>query len=653
MISDEQVDLIIERLMQRMQEANVYFLTNVGNSIKKLRKLRPSEAHELIQILKYGSNYDDIVKKISKLTNLNIREVDEIFEKYAKIDQDFYKRFYKYRNIPFIKFEENQAIKRQTREIALVVKQQLYDFTRQNVLGYTIKDEAGHVIFKGLKNIYDDLLDTAIMSVSEGKQTFDDALRKIIKEVGGSGLKYIDYKSGRSVRLDSAVRQSLKQGLRTLHNANQEIYGQEFGSDGVEISVHENPAPDHEKVQGRQFANEEFKNFQNDVMATSYDGVEFPPEYEGRDRRSISEYNCYHYIFPIILGVSKPEYTDKELQEIIDRNEKGFDLDGKHYTMYEGTQLQRQIETEIRKQKDIQILARESGRNDVVNEAQENITKLTRKYKELSDVSGLKTKMGRLRVSGYHRINSVGSSKPKQVADVNIDVLQEPEVPKMSREDEFYMYVGDLRDKNIEVDGSIMLVDEDIRNRQLEQLDKLASKYPVDRYNKDGITLQTKKLKGNRLAEASYNKKYIALGTDYFKDKNTLLASEENSIKYNWHYKTPKNDLDIYSITHEYGHQIEYEYLRKIKQQKVDAGRFWDFDYKETDKDLRDTLMSMTKRRTGEKLNVTQFKNKYFSGYAKSKNHYEWFAEIFAQSQLGEKTPFTEVFIEWLEDFFK
>ncbi len=653
MISDEQVDLIIERLMQRMQEANVYFLTNVGNSIKKLRKLRPSEAHELIQILKYGSNYDDIVKKISKLTNLNIREVDEIFEKYAKIDQNFYKKFYEYRNIPFVKFEENEAIKRQTSEIALVVKQQLYDFTRQNVLGYTIKDEAGHVIFKGLKNIYDDLLDTAIMSVSEGKQTFDDALRKIIKEVGGSGLKYIDYKSGRSVRLDSAVRQSLKQGLRTLHNANQEIYGQEFGSDGVEISVHENPAPDHEEVQGRQFANEEFKNFQNDVMATSYDGVKFPPEYEGRDRRSISEYNCYHYIFPIILGVSKPEYTDKELQEIIDRNEKGFDLDGKHYTMYEGTQLQRQLETEIRKQKDIQILARESGQSDVVNEAQENITKLTRKYKELSDVSGLKTKIGRLRVSGYHRINSVGNSKPKQVADVNIDVLQEPEVPKMSREDEFYMYVGDLRDKNIEVDGSIMLVDEDIRNRQLEQLDKLASKYPVDRYNKDGITLQSKKLRGNRLAEASYGKKYIALSTDYFKDKNTLLASEERSNNYNWHYKTPKNDLDIYSITHEYGHQIEYEYLRKIRQQKVDAGRVWDFNFKETDKDLRDTLMSITKRRTGEKLSVTQFKEKYFSRYAKSKNNYEWFAEIFAQSQLGEKTPFTEVFMEWLEDFFK
>ena len=32
-------------------------------------------------------------------------------------------------------------------------------------------------------------------------------------------------------------------------------------------------------------------------------------------------------------------------------NEKGFEFEGKHYSMYEGTQLQRGIEREIRKQK--------------------------------------------------------------------------------------------------------------------------------------------------------------------------------------------------------------------------------------------------------------------------------------------------------------
>ena len=104
-----------------------------------------------------------------------------------------------------------------------------------------------------------------------------------------------------------------------------------------------------------------------------------------------------------MLGVSKPNYSQEELKQIIDDNNKGFELDGEHYTNYEGTQLQRKLETEIRKQKDIQIIAKASGNKELVAESQSKITQLTRKYKQLSDISGLPTKMERMRVSGYKR----------------------------------------------------------------------------------------------------------------------------------------------------------------------------------------------------------------------------------------------------------
>ena len=73
--------------------------------------------------------------------------------------------------------------------------------------------------------------------------------------------------------------------------------------------------------------------------------------------------------------------------------------------MYEGTQLQRKIETEIRKAKDTQIIAKASGNKELVQESQSKITQLTYKYKELSQVSGLPTQLERARVSGYKRIN--------------------------------------------------------------------------------------------------------------------------------------------------------------------------------------------------------------------------------------------------------
>mgnify|MGYP003287918103 FL=1 len=48
-------------------------------------------------------------------------------------------------------------------------------------------------------------------------------------------------------------------------------------------------------------------------------------------------------------------------------------------------------------------MAKASGNKELVAESQSKITQLTRKYKQLCDVSGLPTKLSRMRVSGYRR----------------------------------------------------------------------------------------------------------------------------------------------------------------------------------------------------------------------------------------------------------
>ena len=518
----------------------------------------------------------------------------------------------------------------------------MYNFSRQNVLGYTINGQ-----FHNLRNTYNSLLDEAFINVGQGKETFDSAMKKILSDIGGSGLKTLDYESGRSIRLDSAIRMHLKGRLRELHNENQKIYGDEFGADGIEISVHSNPAPDHELVQGRQFSLSEYEKLNSGLEAKDYKGNLYTLDHDGKNGyRPISEMNCYHYIFSIVLGVSEPEYTDTQLKQIINDNNKGFEYEGKHYTNYEGTQLQRTLEREIRKNKDIQILARESGNDDLVGESQKNITILTNKYRELANVSGLPTKMDRMRVSGYHMVKRADVSPPKPIAELSKDLLEQP---LYSKEEYFNMLVGDLGDKNVDVDGSIMLVDEDIRNNQLEQLYNLTEKYPVDRYSDKELTLGCKQLSNrNRLGEASYYKKNIDLNEKYFKDKNVLLESEARSIKYNWHYKVPDDKLSIATITHEYGHQVEYEYFRR--QLKKYGGRT--FDFRAADKDLQDTIMGIAMGKLDSKITKTEFKKQYFSGYALSKRNYEWFAELFAKTELGEQDVFTEALKEWLGGFY-
>jgi hypothetical protein len=94
MITEEQIDKIVEKLINRIETANAYLLMQMGEKVKRISTLTPTQAQQLVQMLKYGGQYEDIVRELAKQTNLNIKEIDEIFEAYAKKDQKIYKKFY-------------------------------------------------------------------------------------------------------------------------------------------------------------------------------------------------------------------------------------------------------------------------------------------------------------------------------------------------------------------------------------------------------------------------------------------------------------------------------------------------------------------------------------------------------------------------------
>ena len=94
-------------------------------------------------------------------------------------------------------------------------------------------------------------------------------------------------------------------------------------------------------------------------------------------------------------------YTEEQLKSWEEENQKGCVIDGKKYTNYEATQLMRNLETEIRRQKDTAILAKASGDDVLRRECQSNINQLTKKYNEVAEAAGLRKQMQRTRVEGF------------------------------------------------------------------------------------------------------------------------------------------------------------------------------------------------------------------------------------------------------------
>lgn len=423
MLSEEVIDKVVERLVNRIEQGNEYILKTIGESIKKIGTLSPSKAQELSQIIKYGGDYDKIVKRLAEITKSNVKDIYAIFEEVAKSDYQFARQFYKYRNKKFIPYEKNLELKNQVEALARITAGDYINLTKTSSVGLGFIDKDGTITIKSLKKAYYDILDEAVLSVSQGKESFEQAMQRQIEQIGGNGVRTIfpsTYMSkdsqgrliekNRTMRLDSAIRMQMQNALATLHNDSQRIIGEQIDADGMEITVHSYPAEDHALTQGRQFSNEEFDKLQESGYAKTYDGIEIDLHRtlksgeSSKTFRPISTMNCYHKVISIVLGVSKPIYSKEQLQKIIEDNEKGFKFENKKYTLYEGSQLQRQIELEIRKQKDKQILAKSINDEEGIMKSQEKIGLLTRKYQKLSDVSGLPTKVERLKVSGYKKV---------------------------------------------------------------------------------------------------------------------------------------------------------------------------------------------------------------------------------------------------------
>ena len=329
MLSQEVEEKLANVLVERIEQTNTYILKRIGEAIKQISTLTPSQVYQIAQILKYGGTYNEIAKELARVSGKNVQDIYKIFEEVAKQDKLFAKQFYRYRGVQYVPYSQDIALQEQVKALAEITAMEYINFSNTTTVGYIFKDVYGNKYFKDIQQTYQECIDRAILSVSQGKQDFNSAMRKTLKDLGGSGL--VVYDSGHTRRMDSAVRMNLLGGLRDLNNTITLRFGEEYGADGVEISVHENPAPDHADIQGRQFSLEEYDKLQAGEIAEDKDGI----EYDGADKRAIGEWNCYHKVFNIILGVSKPEYTDKQLNDIRESNLSGFEFEGKHYTMYE------------------------------------------------------------------------------------------------------------------------------------------------------------------------------------------------------------------------------------------------------------------------------------------------------------------------------
>ena len=346
MLNEKSIDSLIKPIIDAQEQFEFKVLQKLAFRIRQMSTLSYSAAMALVRALFSGEDIINLQKELAELSKAQLQRINNVMKAVAYSVYAEAEILYTYKKVPYVPFNKNKELC----DLFLLMVDEIDD----EYLGY-ISDPVFTIranpvsqikVPMSIASTYHSVLNEAAQVIQTG-QDFDEGMSRTLDQLLESGIRKTQTNSDgkiKSVRLTNLVRTALLEKTKQLNTAMQAIMSGQFGADGIEISAHLNSAPDHEPVQGRQFLKEEFEKLQSaqtfqDVKKNPYEPI----------LRPIGAWNCRHWTMAIIVGVSVPEYTEKQLNNMIAENKKGYTApNGKHYTMYECTQLQRAYERNIK-----------------------------------------------------------------------------------------------------------------------------------------------------------------------------------------------------------------------------------------------------------------------------------------------------------------
>lgn len=370
------VDTInFDKLVEIYDNLQITIISDIINKIESTGNITSFTKAQIKSLEEIGSKevFYKALDNASGITKDTNKELKRIYEEYAHEDLKHYKTEFKYRGKAF-KLNSHQ----------LRILNQGLKSTRG-----TLKNLVKSIAFQS-ESLYIEAVDKAYMQVISGGIDYNQAIYNTYKELAEQGIKLKD-SAGRNVQLDVAVRRNVLGGIQdTTNKINKEIF-EELGCDGYEVSAHSGARPSHAVAQGKQYALTK-KDSEKYGVGYWYDEVDGEPIAELWD-----DYNCRHSYFGIILGVSEPNYTNKELQDY--QNENVL-YKGKKMPLYEAEQQQRYYERNIRnKKRAIESIKIDTDvGNNIKNKLKEELKEYQRKYRDFNKATGLKADSTRTRI---------------------------------------------------------------------------------------------------------------------------------------------------------------------------------------------------------------------------------------------------------------
>ena len=185
-------------------------------------------------------------------------------------------------------------------------------------------------------------LDAAWLKVSTGAFDYKTAVKQAVDSLADD-MPMVTYPSGHKDSIEVAARRAVLTGVNQTTGKLQVARMDEMGCEFVETTAHGGARPSHAEWQGRRF---------HRGGAVDYKGRHYP-DFEAATGygtgAGLCGWNCRHTFFAVFpeLG-NPPQWTQEQLQEL---NARNIEWNGKKYTAYEISQMQRARERNVRRWK--------------------------------------------------------------------------------------------------------------------------------------------------------------------------------------------------------------------------------------------------------------------------------------------------------------
>ena len=328
MLPPSYLDQMPDAFVQLWQQVEDEILHDVARRIGKMDKVTATANWQLWRYQQTEAVRNDVVKLLARYSGKSETAIRKLLLQAATEAMEREDAIYYHYDMEPTPFEENAALNN-----LLDAGARQTCGTWHNLTATTANTVTG---------AFERTLDAAWLKVSTGAFDYKTAVKQAVDSLADD-MPMVTYPSGHKDSIEVAARRAVLTGVNQTTGKLQVARMDEMGCEFVETTAHGGARPSHAEWQGRRF---------HRGGAMDYKGKHYP-DFEAATGygtgAGLCGWNCRHTFFAVFpeLG-DPPQWTQEQLREL---NARNIEWNGKKYTAYEISQMQRARERNVRRWK--------------------------------------------------------------------------------------------------------------------------------------------------------------------------------------------------------------------------------------------------------------------------------------------------------------